>query len=144
MTLPALYGTATYGNTIYGNLQTGGGETGATDWTFTRDPTSPTRLPAASTQRIGWMARATVAGATVDPTSATVEYAFTTGPDPATGDWKPGTWETIPGPPRQYAARILIGPNQVADPGRGFWIVWVRVTDNPETPIRAIGTLTIT
>jgi hypothetical protein len=90
------------------------------------------------------MVRAVTAGVTVDPTSVTVEYAFTAGPPPAAADWKPGTWETIPGPPVQYAARILVGPTQVAAPGRGFWIVWVRVTDNPEQPVQAIGTLHIT
>jgi hypothetical protein len=123
----------------------------------------------ASTQRIRVMVRALTAGAPVNPTAGTAQFAFTAGAAPGTSTgtaptgaiygqsiygtatygttvtvWGPGTWETLTGPPVQYAARVLVGPGQTADLGHGFWIVWIRIIDSPEVPVRAIGTLTIT
>src|SRR5690348_4300197 len=56
---------------------------------------------------------ATAAGAPVNPTGDTVEFAFTVSPaQPATGDWKTGSWDgTQPRPPgNAYIAHCLVGP----------------------------------
>lgn len=147
MTTAAVLGQAVLGQSVFGNYtdESGGGPVlGSTAWTFTRDPAAPNRMPRQSIERIGYMVRALTAGTPVDPSAGTVQFAFTAGPPPVNGDWKAGTWETLTGPPVQYAARCLVGPGQTADIGRGFWIVWVRITDSPGVPVRAIGTLTIT
>ena len=166
----AVYGQTVFGNYTVDTGGGGGGPVlGATSWQFGADPTSPRRMHRASTQRIRIMVRALTAGAPVDPTAGAVHFAFTAGAAPgtttgtaptgavygqsvygqasygtATTVWVPGTWETLTGPPRQYSARVLVGPGQTADLDRGFWIVWVRVTDSPESPVRAVSTLTIT
>lgn len=167
----AICGQAIYGQAIYVSYTGTGGGTpapvlGATSWQFGADPTGPRRMHRASTQRIRIMVRALTAGNPVDPTAGAVHFAFTA-PGTGTGTaptgavysqavygqasyataatvWVPGTWETLTGPPRQYGARVLVGPGQTADLGRGFWIVWIRVTDSPESPVRAVSTLTIT
>lgn len=75
-----------------------------------------------------------------DPTALAVEMAFTTGPEPTAGDWAAASWETVDG---KWYARALIGPGarQLTD---GMWLVWVRVTGNPELPVIKAGTLKVT
>jgi hypothetical protein len=89
-----------------------------------------------------------VAGVVVDPTADVVEFAFLPPPaEPAGGDWTAGTWETIPGPPVQYVARCLVGPATGGGGkvlARGDYVIWLRVTDAAEVPVKAVGSITIT
>lgn len=77
-------------------------------------------------------------GTALDPTSDPVAFAFLPLGDesPDDPDFNDGTWRTVSG---EYQAGILVGPENDGiplDPGR--YRVYVRVTDNPEIPIRRI------
>ncbi|MFJ6540508.1 hypothetical protein ACIQMP_07670 [Streptomyces sp. NPDC091385] len=89
---------------------------------------------------------ATVLGQPYNPTSDTVDFAFTgIGQRPVT--WYPGGWDgtdPIPGS-TAYRAQVLVGPSSTGPtltPGR--YTVWLRITDNPEQPVIAVGQLTVT
>lgn len=57
---------------------------------------------------------------------------------PAVTDWHTAAW--VEG---TTTARLLVGPAHVAlTPG--YLNVWVKVTDNPETPVLKAGTITVT
>lgn len=81
------------------------------------------------------------AGAWLDPTGDTVEFAFmTVGTDPTGSDWDAGAWETdATTNPDTYYARY-----EIASLAVGSYDVWVRVTDSPEVPVRHVGELHIT
>lgn len=101
------------------------------------------RISSLSTEYVRVPVTATKNGLPYDPTSSTVQMAFPGyGVEPITGDWKSASWETQGG---NYWARCLIGPSggtiTLAD---GFYDVWVKIADSPETPVRRAGTLTIT
>lgn len=83
---------------------------------------------------------ATVAGLAYDPTSDAVYMAFTQGSAQPSG-WNAATWETANG---AYVALCLIGPGTTAGPlAPGVWTVWVKVTDNPETPVKRCGQIQV-
>lgn len=67
-----------------------------------------------------------------------VEFAF---PQefvaPVAGDWDAGAW--VAG--TSYDARILVGPGTSVVLAPGGYDCWVRVTDNPEIPVRKFDTL---
>lgn len=78
----------------------------------------------------------------VSPTGFPVEFAFAApGTDP-TG-WVPGGWETDPGPPVRWRARVLVGPAGVTNPGPGRWRIWLRITAAPEVVVMAVETLEV-
>lgn len=57
------------------------------------------------------------------------------GSDPVSGDWKAASWSGS-------NATILIGPGQTIVPSANTtYIVWVKVTANPETPVMRAGVL---
>jgi hypothetical protein len=65
-----------------------------------------------------------------------VQLAVITAPTrPASGDWATATWDD-----QTREATILLGP--LATPG--VRSVWVRVTDNPETPVFNAGNIAVT
>jgi len=73
-----------------------------------------------------------------DPTGNTVAFAFMplTYPEttPGSGDWHTGSWQAFPGP--VYWAQCLVGPaNSGVSLAQGTYMVFVRVTDNPEVPV---------
>ena len=85
---------------------------------------------------------ATEAGAPVIPTGDVVQMAFTVnGADPVGGDWKSATWETSGS---IYYARCLVGPGGTVALAVGHYLVWVKVTDSPEVPVRSAGFLDVT
>lgn len=84
---------------------------------------------------------ATEAGATVDPTSDTVEFAFTASGEPGPADWVVGEWETADS---TYFARVLVGPGGTKELADGRWFVWLRITGATEAPVENVGTITIT
>lgn len=92
------------------------------------------RISSLSTEYITVAVTALVAGFPIDVTADTVKWAVTApGVDPVawwTGDWANGK------------ARILVGP-AVHALAKGYWDVWLSVTDNPEIPVRLIGQLDV-
>lgn len=86
-------------------------------------------------------------GVTVDPTTATVEFAaVAVAAEPST--WTAGGWETdATTDPDSYYARILVsGPGgggalTLAD---GTYDWWIRITDVTERVSRRVGTLIVT
>lgn len=75
---------------------------------------------------------AVVSGADHNPTADAVQMAFT-----AIGDWRTGSWETYQG---LFYARCLVGAGVLAV---GFYWVWLKITDDPETPVLLSGTLEV-
>jgi hypothetical protein len=98
-------------------------------------------LAAASTEYIRVPVTATEAGEPVDITGDTVALGFTDSwNSDAPAEWHPATWETIND---VHTARLLIGPGTDVALTAGAWDVWVKVTDNPETPVLKAGVLRI-
>ena len=96
-----------------------------------------------STEMISVEVIFTVNGVPADPRGDAVTFAFKPpGQAPASGDWIAGSWDPD-GPP--YLAQIVTGPAPGAAavlPG-GVWSIWLKVTDNPEIPVRVTGQLII-
>lgn len=91
---------------------------------------------------------ATIDGVAVDPTSDTVEVAvIAAGTTVVTGDFDAASWGTILSGSTTYdAAKVLIGPGGSPSIGTytaGFYDVYVRLTDSPETPVEFAGTIEI-
>lgn len=82
------------------------------------------------------------AGLLIDPTSLAVSMAFRTSGLPVETDWKSASWATEKG---RYLARCLVGPGGApATPlAVGRYDVYLRLTDNPEVPVRRVGALQI-
>lgn len=88
---------------------------------------------------------ARVEGILINPTGDEVQFAFKSdGTDPAPADWLTGSWASTSPLNNYYQAQILVGPgiggNVLAI---GTYVVWLKITDNPEIPVRQPGTLTI-
>lgn len=101
----------------------------------------------ASTEYVRVVVRAKREGSSLDVSVDTVEMAFVLddGSSIDDADWNVGLWETnaLVDPPI-YTALCLIGPDAV-ELAVGEYIVYVRVTDNPEEPVlRVPGILPIT
>lgn len=82
---------------------------------------------------------ATLNGVAYNPTSDSVAFAFTVAgsppPDPTSGQFVAGTWQTDPGP--VYWASILVGPlNGGTVLAAGSYIAYVKITDSPAVPVR--------
>lgn len=94
-----------------------------------------------SVQYVKVPVRATVNGQPHDPTGDVVQIAIV-GHDvtPAPADWHTGSWETTP--QGEYLARLLVGPGQLPL-AVGFYDVWVKIVDNPETPVLEAGILRV-
>lgn len=96
-----------------------------------------------STEYVQVPISATAAGTPVNPTSDQVQFAFLATGNPTTSDWVLGSWETIA--PNTYIAQCLVGPaGGVTLTAGTTYTIWIKVTDNPETPVRQVGLLKIT
>ncbi|SRR5260221_9981483 len=103
-------------------------------------------VSALSTEQIRVPIGATNAGAVVDPTADTVQLAFIAeGSTPASGDWKTGSWETdATTTPVTYFARALVGPSGgVITLAANTYDVFVKITDNPEVPVKKAGPMRV-
>lgn len=82
--------------------------------------------------------------ARLDPTADVIEMAFMATTDkPGDADWQTGSWEPYTGR-GPYVARCLIGAGDDANAlDVGTYNVWLRITDDPETPARPAGKLII-
>ena len=101
-------------------------------------------LSSLSTDYVQVPVSAAIDGANYNPTPDTVQLAFMApGASPGTSDWHTGSWDTPSA--GTYMAQVLIGPAAggiVLTPGT--YTIWVKVTDNPEVPVRTPGFLVIT
>lgn len=100
-----------------------------------------------SLQYIGVPVKAvTPAGAAYNPTADPVQMAFmpTATQVPQTSDWQVATWAAMTGNLLYpYAAYCLVGPGGTINPGIGTYVVYLRITDNPEVPVLIAGQLQI-
>lgn len=100
-------------------------------------------IAATSTEFLSVNVTATIGGATFNPTSDVVQFAFVAGPTEPTnaGPWYTGSWVSTNQP---YTAQILIGP---ANGGlvlpAGQYMIWVKVVATPQVPVFQAGTLII-
>lgn len=86
----------------------------------------------------------TQSGLVQSPTGDVVTMAFMTSGQPTSGDFKTANWETdATGNPTRYFARCLVGPGGTTTLGVGVYVVWVKVTDSPEIPVKPAGELEI-
>lgn len=73
----------------------------------------------------------------IDITAQPVSIAVTdAAARPVAADWKTASWDG-------NVAKTLIGPGVLAL-APGSYKVWVKVTDSPEVPVMAAGTITVT
>ena len=90
--------------------------------------------------------QATKSGIPYNPTADTVVFAFMPTPTqvPQNADWVAGSWDTdtanILYP---YSAKCLVGPAGTVTLGIGTYIIYVKITDNPEIPVLIGGQLQI-
>lgn len=113
-------------------------------WTVSFDTYQQSHL---STEYVLIPVAATNAGAPYNPTNDTVQFAFMPNAvqQPVTSDWVNGSWETVatnfiyP-----YNAKCLVGPSGSTALTLGVYAVFLKITDNPEIPVRAVAQLTIT
>jgi len=76
-----------------------------------------------------------------DPTGDEVQFAFVNG-SAYPANWYTGSWTTnLQG---SYIAECLVGPAGTITLAPAIWTVWVKITDDPEIPVRTAGTVTIT
>lgn len=100
------------------------------------------RLSSLSLEYVKVPVSATESGQAVDPTDLGVEMAFTTnGNEPAAEDWRAGDWETAGS---KYLARCLVGPAGAIELDDGAYVIWLRVTADPEIPVKRVGALVVT
>lgn len=106
---------------------------------------TPATIDALSTDYIQALVKASVKGQAVNPTGDTVQMAFVAvGAKPGTGDWKTGSWDSPA--PGLYLAQCLVGPNggTITLTANITYDVYVKIYDNPETPVINCGQLTAT
>ena len=101
-----------------------------------------------SLQYVGVPVKAsTLAGASYDPTSLTVQMAFmpTATQVPGSSDWQTALWATVSGNVLYpYAAYCLVGPGGTITLGIGTYVMYLKVTGVPEIPVQITGQLQIT
>lgn len=86
-------------------------------------------------------------GDVLDISTDTVHVAFTAvGSEPASGDWIAAAWEAG-GPVNGYYRAFLlvggVGSSATKELADGLWSAWIRVTDNPERPVRRAGLIRV-
>jgi hypothetical protein len=90
---------------------------------------------------------ATKQGVSYNPTGDVVQMAFmpNTAQQPGVSDWQTASWDTdstnIIYP---YSAKCLVGPSGVITLVTGTYVIFVKITDNPETPVLVAGQLAVT
>lgn len=99
-----------------------------------------------STEYIQIPVSALVGGQAINPTADQVQFAFKPiGVPPQLPDWVPGTWAGTTAVNGFYYAQCLVGPDAATiELPVGTWAIWLKITDNPEVPVRSPGLLQIT
>ncbi len=88
----------------------------------------------------------TKSGVPYNPTGDTVQFAFMPTPTqvPQVSDWVSGSWDTdTTSVLYPYSAKCLVGPAGTITLGIGTYIIYVKITDNPEIPVLIGGQLAI-
>jgi hypothetical protein len=99
-----------------------------------------------SLQYVHCAVASTSAGVDVDPTGDVVALAFVPqGSTPSPSDFKTGSWvQDTTTVPTTHFARALVGPvGGVITLSPGLVDIYVRVSDNPETPVLKSGPMRI-
>lgn len=102
------------------------------------------QLSSLSTEFVRVQVAATSSGVAVDPTNDAAFIAFPLeGVSPVSGDWKSASWEidSSQTPVTNYV-RALVGSGGVAL-SAGTYDCWVKVSDNPEVPVKKAGSLRV-
>jgi hypothetical protein len=89
---------------------------------------------------------ATKSGVPYNPTGDTVQFAFMPTPTqvPQVSDWVAGAWDTdTSNVLYPYSAKCLVGPSGTTTLGIGSYIIYIKITDNPEIPVLIGGQLAI-
>jgi hypothetical protein len=81
-------------------------------------------------------------GEIFDPTGDTVQFAFTIGYGVKPSVWVQGYWDVNPVQGIWYNAKCLVGPSGTML-AAGTYTVWVKITADPEIPVRQSGTLVV-
>jgi hypothetical protein len=99
-----------------------------------------------ATQYVFIPVTATKSGQPYNPTGDPVVFAFMPTPTqvPQTSDWVAGSWDTDTASVLYpYSAKCLVGPSGVINPGIGRYVIYLKITDNPEIPVLIAGQLDI-
>lgn len=76
-----------------------------------------------------------------NPTGDVVKMAFVAdGVTPQSGDFKTADWQTVNS---GYYVRCLVGPGGIITLTAGLYVVWVKITDNPEIPVKRVNFLKV-
>lgn len=88
--------------------------------------------------------KATVAGVNYDPTGDIVQVAFMPNAvqSPGDTDWQSAFWIASSSPLYPQSVQCVVGPNGV-QLGTGRYQVFIKISDDPETPVRFCGELAI-
>ena len=115
-----------------------------TEWTVGFETVGISQL---STEYVLIPVQATKAGVSYNPTGDTVQFAFMPTPTalPGVSDWVAGSWDTdTTNVIYPYIAKCLVGPSGVKTLGTGTYVIYLKITDNPEIPVLVGGQLQIT
>jgi len=99
-----------------------------------------------STEDVNIPVNALRAGVSYNPTADTVQFAFMPTPTqvPQNSDWVSGSWDSVPSNVLYpYTAKCLVGPAGTITLGIGTYIIYVKITDSPEIPVRIAGQLQV-
>lgn len=114
-----------------------------TDWTVAFSTLTISHL---STEYVLIPIQVTKSGTPYNPTGDAVQFAFMPNAvqQPVNADWVNGSWETVatnflyP-----YNAKCLIGPSGSTALTTGSYVIYLKVTDNPEIPVLTAGQLNV-
>ena len=82
-------------------------------------------------------------GQTYNPTQDFVQFAFTIGYGVTPVTWYPGSWDVNAIQGIWYNAKCLVGGTNGVPLTPGTYTVWIKITDNPEVPVRQAGSLIV-
>lgn len=99
------------------------------------------RISSLSKEMVRFNVTASVAGLPYNPTSTTVEAAFlaSSRAAPSAGDWKAASWDLSL--IKTFVAQCIVGLGGAANPGKGRWYTWLRITDSTSGEIVVKGPL---
>jgi hypothetical protein len=126
-------------STGYGSAYAGN----ATEWTVGYAAIGMSHL---ATEYVLIPVSATRSGRAYNPTADVVQFAFMPTPTqvPGSSDWVTGAWDTDTASViYPYSAKCLVGPAGTITLGIGTYIIYVKITDNPEIPVLVPGQLQI-
>lgn len=137
-------GSVTFDWTVGSAFSTWRTDIVATEWTVSFTELSISHL---STEYVLIPIQVTKSGAPYNPTSDTVQFAFMPNSVqvPQLADWVAGSWESVPtNIIYPYNAKCLVGPSGSTALTLGTYIIYMKVTDNPEIPVLVPGQLDVT